>query len=175
MLEQNEQRFRDWMDAAKGVEARNLELFKAAIGWAAFSLKTALLVNGGGAVALLAFLNSTVSAGAAGKPYVEHISPALLWFCVGVGLATLSGGIAYLTDMMRYEAEPHPWHHFERAHDGTPVPENKALHRLADIGRWCAIIVWAGSLLVFMLGATTAYCGFQHAGQLPASGICTLI
>ncbi|WP_417542941.1 hypothetical protein [Methylophaga thalassica] len=80
----------------------SLELLKSVISSGANAIKAAILINGGGAVALLAFAGN-----AKDNPIlvnIDSISLALFVFCLGVFLASLSSGITYFTQYL--------FHHF---------------------------------------------------------------
>jgi hypothetical protein len=161
MTDTEDQR-RHWLDAAAAAEARNLQIFTAAISWATFSLKTALTINGGAALALLAFFGSMISANDAGKSYyIARISPALLCFCFGVSSAALAGGLAYFADSLAFHGAPHPWHNYEQLHLRTPAPDTPMMDRFARYLTYAAIVAWTISFVLFTMGTVIAYYGFQ--------------
>lgn len=100
------QRIQDWRESAKDIEARAIEIFKTAIGWALFSLKTAILINGAAAIAVLAFLGSLISSGK--ETYVLHIAPCLFSLSLGVLMAAIAGGAAYLGDLLGFTTFMNP-------------------------------------------------------------------
>ena len=74
----------------------SLEEYRAVIQVGQVALKTSLLINGGAAVALLAFLGRIWETHPSG-PVVSDITSSLLWFVFGVFLAAVASAIAYLT------------------------------------------------------------------------------
>ena len=71
-------------------------MFKAVIESGKTALTTVMLVNGGAAVALLAFIaNMAAKVDSPIKLYA--IAGALMWFVMGVLLAALATGTTYLT------------------------------------------------------------------------------
>lgn len=79
----------------KQVSAVNLESFRSVVAAGANASKSCMLINGGAAVALLAFVgniwNKSPSAGT-----VTEIAYGILFFCIGVGFAALCTGITYI-------------------------------------------------------------------------------
>ena len=69
----------------------------AAIGHANFALRTLILINGGAAVALLAFLASLLSAEEDYSSKLSEITAPLVSFSYGIAAATVSIGFAYFT------------------------------------------------------------------------------
>jgi hypothetical protein len=77
---------------------KNQECFKqvnqAAIDASTFAVKTLVLINGGAAVALLAFIGALVRDD---KASVSVIAATLVWFAVGVATGAGSAMVAYCT------------------------------------------------------------------------------
>lgn len=86
--------------AAERAHDANNELYdqlnQAAIGSANVALRAFLLINGGAAVALLAFLGSL--AGQIDGPDIVTLATPLMDFAIGVAVAALAAGLAYLTN-----------------------------------------------------------------------------
>ncbi|CAI0727058.1 hypothetical protein [Serratia grimesii] len=83
------------IERLKLIANANLESFRSVIATGANASKSCMLVNGGAAVALLAFVgniwNKNPNAGA-----VAELAYGILFFCSGVGLAALCTGITYI-------------------------------------------------------------------------------
>jgi hypothetical protein len=82
------------------------------------ALRTALLINGGASVAMLAFIGGLVSNGKVlvGSQLATLAAP-LVWFAIGVAFAGLATAFAYFTNYSNVGAAysmkriwEHPWH-----------------------------------------------------------------
>lgn len=73
-----------------------VEMFRSVIGYGSATLKSAILINGGAAVALLAFIgniwNLDVSQGV-----VSHLTSAIVYFSFGVLAAAIGTALSYFT------------------------------------------------------------------------------
>ena len=79
----------------KAINASNLEHFKTVISSGQTALKSAILINGGGSVALLTFIGKIISNG----PIMNHASElplSLFCFVLGVLSAAVASGATYL-------------------------------------------------------------------------------
>ncbi len=79
----------------KAINASNLEHFKTVISSGQTALKSAILINGGGSVALLTFIGKIISNG----PIMNHASElplSLICFVLGVLSAAVASGTTYL-------------------------------------------------------------------------------
>ncbi len=94
-LEKYKSRNLRWIEDVKLFNARNLEVFKAVFQFGIFALKTILLINGGAAIAWLAFMGTLVTH----KPEISilFLTRPLLNFSFGVLVAALASGATYLT------------------------------------------------------------------------------
>jgi hypothetical protein len=77
---------------AQAASAR--ELFKSVIATAKLTIKSLILINGGAAVALLAFIGHLATANTAknSSPAINAFAAPLTWFVIGVWTAALFGG-----------------------------------------------------------------------------------
>ena len=64
----------------------------AAIEAAYLALRTAMLINGGAAISVLAFIGGLASRGGISLQAITQTAGTLIWFAAGVALATLSMG-----------------------------------------------------------------------------------
>jgi hypothetical protein len=60
--------------------------------------RTAILINGGACVAILAFLGSLASQGRVGSSQLGDVAGSLTWFAGGVAVGALAAGAAYATN-----------------------------------------------------------------------------
>lgn len=128
--------------AKAGFEFQNsasLEMFKSVIEAGRTTLNALILMNGGAAVALLAFLgNSITKAPPDPRLQLRSISLAMLLFVLGVGFAGVSMGMRYLTQFLA---------HGRSAKAGTWM-------------NWASIGSGLCSLALFFAGGLRAYAAF---------------
>jgi hypothetical protein len=77
----------------------SMKINQAAMDSGNIALRTGVLINGGAALSVLAFVGGLIAQGkiAIGPALVE-IASALVWFAIGVAAATLAMGFAYFTN-----------------------------------------------------------------------------
>jgi hypothetical protein len=138
--------------------ASDLEMFKSVMEMAKVALTTAILVNGGAAVALLAFI-ANVSAKPNGSINIATVAGALMWFVFGVLLAALATGAGYLTQAMFANAQYAPREHETSDHKKSPSPA-----RWATTAKWGSVTLVAIAYLLFVIGACSAYTAFKVVG-----------
>jgi hypothetical protein len=124
--------------------ASNLEVFKSVLELSKTALTTAILVNGGAAVSLLAFI-ANISGKSSGSIDTTAVAGALMWFVAGVLLSALATGTSYLTQSGYATA------HFSG---------NKTSVRWTNVGKWASIGLVAIAYLLFGIGAVCAYKAF---------------
>ena len=73
-----------------------VEMFKSVIGYGSAALKSAILINGGAAVALLAFIGNIWSKEIA-QAAVSHLTSAIAYFSFGVLAAAVGTASSYFT------------------------------------------------------------------------------
>ncbi|QHP55028.1 hypothetical protein EH203_14975 [Pectobacterium carotovorum subsp. carotovorum] len=121
--------------------AFQIESFKSVISIGANACRTFLIMNGGAAIALLAFLgniwNKDSSANAA-----QAIAMSLVQFCVGVIFAGLCAGFTYFSQSCFTSSE---------------LGEQKKFLFTGYIFNTLACLFGIGSLIVFGLGTHSAY------------------
>jgi hypothetical protein len=117
----------------------------AAIEVASLTLRTAMIINGGAAISVLAFIGGLASRDKVSLQAITQTAGTLVWFASGVAAATLSMGLAYLTI-------------FSIAQDATfrlktfqdpylqETDKSRAYKRTAEIFRWLAVAGAIGSL-----------------------------
>jgi len=131
------------MAAYNARETVSLALMQSALTTATDAIKSAMIINGGAGLAVLAYLGNSHS-----SPTDEFAS-SLLWFTTGVLLAALCTGGYYFTQ----------YHYAEKK------------KRVADWFRCVTASLVAASFLLFAVGAYTAYRGFTTVAHYdsPAS------
>lgn len=100
-LEQYKAQLQLEVERNRNQHASDLEMFKSVISAGQNAIRSSFLLNGGAAVALLAFI-SKLTEGQASK--VGLFSESLIPFVVGVFVITLTSGITYLSQWC-YDAE----------------------------------------------------------------------
>lgn len=118
----------------------NLEGFRQVIALGQSTLKSIMLINGGAAVALLAFLGNLVSGNPSNIPLLPFAN-SMQAFVVGVFLAAVAYGLTYLSQL---------------CYDGSKSWQ----HRTGIVLHVITSLVAASSLFVFLWGARLAYLGF---------------
>jgi hypothetical protein len=145
--------------------ASQLETWKSVLESGQTALKTFITINGGAAVALLAFLgNLLTKAPPAGTIFpVEVLSRAMLYFVGGVASGAASMGLRYFTQFfaLRDAREKLAEKHTARTRTALNVPPTsetvKRYERLASV---CVTLAWLaglGSLGAFCWGGWKAY------------------
>ncbi|UOF13248.1 hypothetical protein IEQ11_16005 [Lysobacter capsici] len=122
------------------VHSWNLEGFRQVIALGQSTLQSIMLINGGAAVALLAFLGNLInnkSKSVSLLPFAD----AMQAFVIGVFLAAAAYAITYLSQL---------------AYDG----QKKWQHRIGFGLHVVAAMVATGALVAFLCGSNMAYSGF---------------
>ncbi len=127
-----------------------IEEFRAAMSFAQTALKISILINGGGAIAILAFLGNTWSK----NNVTADLTESLSFFAYGIIAAAVGSGVAYLTQCNYLMAE------------------NKKQQKRAAWGRVAAITCIIISYVFFMFGAWGASSAFSDLKKLKSTS-CT--
>lgn len=96
-------------------EQHLMETYRGLVPLAAGAIKTALLLNGGAAIALLALLGNFASAEKSPLGSIEQLKCALMWFVAGLACAGATSIVAYISQLTLYDEVnlPHaprrPW------------------------------------------------------------------
>ena len=93
-----ERKFERDMEVWKVQTTQGVEMFKAVLDAGLNALKSAIIINGGAAIALLAFLGNLLEkTPPVGKTFpISDLAHSLLVFLVGAGCAGTASGIRYL-------------------------------------------------------------------------------
>lgn len=136
-VEQFRGKINDWLDDRKRTHEASLEMFRSVIQAGQGALRTCLLINGGAAVALLAFVGHLVGSGTETVP-LAATAKVMSAFVSGVLAGGLASGTTYLSQWLYAD----DWH-----------KTGFALNILA-------ILFGLGSLAFFAFGGYSAYCLF---------------
>lgn len=117
----------------------NLEMFRSIITSGQSALKSALIINGGAAVAMLAFIGNLATKGSEFKSTISVFSTPLFYFTLGVLCASIGFGGTYLSQVL-----------FNR----------KKTEKLGSVVRLIVIAVVIASYGFFLFGAMSAKAGF---------------
>jgi hypothetical protein len=93
-IERYKAELQKWVEEHKNVHAQGIELFRSVIQAGQNALRTGFLMNGGASVALLAFVGHMATVA---PQKIPSLAPSLLVFVVGVLVAALASGVAYLS------------------------------------------------------------------------------
>ncbi|MCK6652272.1 hypothetical protein L8R07_07340 [Enterobacter roggenkampii] len=118
-----------------------IESFKAAISIGANACRTFLIMNGGAAIALLAFLGNIWNKNSS-ETAATAIATALMLFCGGVFLAGLCAGLSYFSQCL-----------FASSELGTKKFQSYSGHAINIF----ACLSGAGSMVIFAYGSYSAY------------------
>jgi len=119
------------------------------------AIKVVLLINGGAAVAILAFMGSIVSKGGYSIAELKSVSHSLYWFIAGIVGAGVTSGCAYFCNsyysgshLNALKDWTHPYVH--------PTPLSSKYLRAARYLNWVADGFAISSLLTFVIGVYVA-------------------
>lgn len=125
---------------------------EAAINNANIALRALVLVNGGAAIAVLAFVGSLVSSDVANiTSKLSELTAPLIWFAVGVALSPLGMAFAYFTNYSSAVSSINK----TRLYIHPYLKDTADSRRWEKIGRWChiaAVVLAFASLGCFLLG-----------------------
>ena len=107
------------------------ETFRSAIASAQFSLKAVILINGGAAVALLAFVGQMMARGVDAASVAQGIK----WYVFGVGAAGASTAGMYFAQYCYHRGFKHR----------------------GDAWRWISILLGISALIFFIYGSLVSY------------------
>ncbi|HGL5978090.1 TPA: hypothetical protein ACKFKV_003869 [Klebsiella oxytoca] len=118
-----------------------MESFKAAISIGANACRTFLIMNGGAAIALLAFLGNIWNKSSSTEA-ASAIATALVLFCMGVVLAGVCAGFSYISQSLFVSSE--------LGNKKSQLYWGRAINLMACISG-------AGSIFIFAYGSFSAY------------------
>jgi hypothetical protein len=118
----------------------------AAISTANVALRTALLINGGAAVALLTFVNNLE------RPQKIAVADSLVWFGWGVVSAVCALVLTYATHFTMAGVAQSQIRRYDPAPFVMPGPITQRWVALNKIFHIAAVVVGLGSLALFVIG-----------------------
>jgi hypothetical protein len=122
-------------------------------------IKASILINGGSAVAMLAFIGTLASKDLLSPAQLTEITKPLLWFGFGVASAVVGAAFAYFTHLMITGSSSRQ----ARSYDEPFLRATAASTRhkiFGEIFRWIAIVGVAGSIVCFVGGLAKAQSAF---------------
>ena len=130
----------------------SMNVNEAARGYASGALKTAVIINGGAAIALLTFIGNVYSAKEANAlPPLSQLTNPIMWFAWGVALAAFAMSFGFFANQSIVE---------EIAAKDSQVAypyfienkKSKRWHLVAGVFSGLTILAGVGSLLMFICG-----------------------
>ncbi len=138
-LEEYKAHLQNWVESNRHQHESNMEMFRSVISSGQNALKSAFLLNGGAAVALLAFVGHLAEF----KPaLVSKFASGLLPFVLGVLVITLTSGLTYLSQWLY----------------SSPKSSVERMGKFCNI---LAIILGFCSSILFSWGVYEAYLAFS--------------
>jgi len=122
-----------WLEGIKGQEAGKVEMLKATMEYGGAAIKSSLLINGGAAVALLAFIGKIW--GPESKAPIQDLSCSLIIFVIGVAFSAMAMSAAYFSQA-----------YYTKNND-----------KAGNTWRNVAAVLISFSYIIFFSGAYTAY------------------
>ncbi len=116
------------------------------------ALRTLVLINGGAAVAILAFVGSLVTTN--GEKFSNHLTQLtspLMWFAWGVALAAIGIGLAYAANYSTVSHASSKSRHYEHPFVRDTPASNRWMIAVYTF-QALAILVAIGSLAMFIYG-----------------------
>ena len=147
----HEQNIRAAERAHDEAQAFTLRMQETIVRDAQAAIRTAVLVNGGAAVALLAFVGGLVGQGKLDFAHLRGIASSLQIFAYGVAAALMCAMLSYVTNYcignesaLRERAWDHPW--------TRETPVSKRWRKRAIWFHASAILAGGASLVAFLIG-----------------------
>ncbi|QUP53192.1 hypothetical protein GO998_05140 [Ralstonia syzygii] len=134
-----------WKAQLSASTNHSIEMFKAVIEAGQTALKSAIVINGGAAAALLAFAGNAITKGQvlAGDPLLSQIGIGLALFVTGLGCAGLASGMRYLAQFAYSEF------HYNR--------KRVRMRAAGTVVNWLSITLGAASFGCFFFGGYSTY------------------
>lgn len=133
----------------RAVQQHRLEAFRVLINAGQAALKSAILINGGGSVAILAFIGNSFKLGDPTKTALIHsLGNSLRMFAIGTLCAAMAAGGTYLTQL------------FAVIELDSKCP--KIWRRVFNFSNTLVIAIVICSYILFGLGMDYAYIAFSN-------------
>jgi hypothetical protein len=130
------------------------------------ALRTVLLINGGAAVAILAFIGNIIKDNAS-VSQLSEISASLLWFAAGVVVAPLGMACAYFTNLFDANAAASQTRTWEYPYS-QPGPMTRRWERRSLIAHTLAVAFAFASLGLFVGGIWRVHSAIPLLATAPA-------
>jgi hypothetical protein len=127
----------------------------ATVNSANVALRMALLINGGGAIALLSFIGNLPA------DEKRAIAGALVWFAAGAAAAVVGMGLAYFTNLAS-AANVRSWKWQDRAPYLVDGPDTSFWKWWKAVLHISAGVVGVASLLLFVVGVLCVWAAFTR-------------
>jgi hypothetical protein len=148
-----QQKFENDVEITKINTAHSIEMFKSVIEAGLNALKSAIIINGGAAVALLAFISGLIEKSSRKSIIpISDIAYALFIFVIGAGFAGTASAIRYLCQASYARA-------LEEQLRGNSESRWNSLGGALQIA---SIITGATSFVAFFYGGWLAYVAFKQ-------------
>jgi hypothetical protein len=158
----HELRIRDAERAHDRTKDFSLSVNQAAIDNGNLALRTAVLINGGASVSVLAFVGGLVAQGKIEiGPSLVEISSALIWFASGVAAAALAIGFAYFTNYCIAVQASHLEFRWEHPYV-VPTSTSKRWLAFAHIFQVTAVVLGSASIGLFVIGMVEVRDAISH-------------
>jgi hypothetical protein len=134
---------------------------KSAMDAANLALRTLVLINGGAAVAILAFLGAIASKDKIDFEQVSHVANTLRFYAVGVAFAVAAMALAYLTQYFMVSVE----HAKDRVWEHPFVKDTDKSRQMARLNRIFHVLSFLfalASLSLFIVGMWTTSSKVSH-------------
>jgi hypothetical protein len=115
------------------------------------ALRAALLINGGAAVSVLAFIGGLVAQGKIKVEQLNDVAGSLTWFAIGTACAVLAMAASYFTNYFMAgmaSSKARKWEHPYL----EDTPKTKWMQSLNRVFHVLAVIAGIGSLVIFVVG-----------------------
>ncbi len=155
-IEENNERevaqrnFENEIKVAQIQSVASLELFKSVVEAGLTALKSAIIINGAAAVALLAFIGGIINT-AENRASISGIGEALLIFTTGVGLAGLATGLRYINQWLFHDS-------FDKKITRKTVEIKECrLEKIGNYLRKLLVFIGISSFVMFFWGGWKSY------------------
>jgi hypothetical protein len=142
----------------------NNKMNEATIAAGQVAIRTSVLINGGAAISMLAFLGGLLTQKVASLAQLREVAGSLLWFGGGAGCGTASLGFSYLTNYcvtISSMSIIRTWTHPYSRHTKRSISYLKA----SRLFLWLSVAASAGSLVSFVVGIASVYFSILKLGS----------
>ena len=134
---------------------------RAAVDSGIEAIKAILLINGGSAVAMLAFVGTLATKAQA----PVHFAPALTIFAVGVFFAVSAAGAGYFTNLSIANTSNYLKREYQEPFL-RDTPKSKQHAGIGEVCRWLSVLFAGLGIGCFLLGVVFAYAAFGKLAAL---------